>query len=111
MNILRERYQFHHRQQKTNESIDEFASEIRRLASSCEFDSLTESLIRDHVLFGLRNQKKSREIIECGGDPSLSDIIDICSGRSVRKAKPQKFADENVFEGNYKVNGMKKLLF
>lgn len=101
MNILRERYQFHHRQQKPHETVEQFVSDVRRLASTCQFRSLEETLIRDHVLFGLRNKKVSLEVIENGGDPSLYEIIDICSkfGRNMRITRQRIIADEHKPKG------------
>lgn len=90
MNILQERYQFHHRQQKYHESVEEFVVEIRRLASTCQFESQEECLIRDHILFGLKNQRISMQIIQKGGNPSVTDIIEVCiesGGGRCRKPK------------------------
>lgn len=78
MNLLRERYHFHHRQQKLHETIEDFALELRRLASSCQFNELEESLVRDHLLFGLRDESFAIEIIDGGGDPSVEDVIQFC---------------------------------
>lgn len=78
MNVLQERYQFYHRKQKYHESFEDFAAEIRRLASACRFDSQEESLIRDHFLFGLKNKKISDQIMQNGGDPSVTDILELC---------------------------------
>lgn len=78
MNILRERYNFHHRHQKVHETIEDFASELRRLAASCQFNEYEESFVRDHVLFGLRNQSITIQIVESGGDPNLVDVIQTC---------------------------------
>lgn len=78
MNILRERYQFHHRQQQLNETIEEYAAQLQRMASSCQFNGDKESFIRDHVLFGLSNQNITLQVIELGGNPSLIEIVEIC---------------------------------
>lgn len=79
MNILRQRYELHQRQQRPHEGIEEFASEIRRLASFCQYKAFEETLIRDHVLFGLCDKSITLEIIENGGDPSLLNVIDYYS--------------------------------
>lgn len=78
MNILQERYEFHHRQQEQNETLEDFVESIRQLATSCQFRSEEKSLIRDHVLFGLSDKNISMQIIQNGGDPSLSEVIEIC---------------------------------
>lgn len=79
MNLLEQRYQFYHRRQKVYESIEEFATEIRRLAALCLFESAEQSLARDRVLFGLKNKKTSMKIVQFGGDPTINDVINLYS--------------------------------
>lgn len=79
MNILRERYNFHHRQQEIHETIEDFASALRQLASSCQFEDFEASILRDHLLFGLRDQNLTIKIVNCGGDPNIDDVVEICS--------------------------------
>lgn len=75
MNTLYQRYTLHLRTQTSNETVEEYASEIRRLAESCEFGIEKESRIRDYVLFGLNNRQISLSIIKRGGDPKLNEIF------------------------------------
>lgn len=86
--MLLERYNFHKRHQRIDESVEEFANEISQLAAHCFFDNQEEYLIRDHVVFGLRDQQLSMSIIEKGGNPTLKEVIDICK-QSVEPIKIQ----------------------
>lgn len=104
MNILRKRYEFHQRQQQPHEAIEDFASEIRRLASFCEYETLEETLIRDHVLFGLCDNNITLEIIENGGDPTLFDVIDFYS-----KAVPTSTLKLKSYEINSSSRGTAKI--
>lgn len=76
--MLLERYNLHKRRQRIDETVEEFANEISQLAMHCLFDSQEEYMIRDYVVFGLRDQKIAMSIVEKGGNPSLTDVIDIC---------------------------------
>ena len=51
-NVLYERFVFHSAVQKSGESIDEFTLRLRRLAETCEFGDIKESLIRDRLVIG-----------------------------------------------------------
>ena len=42
-----ERYVFNHRDQESNESVDASVTALRKLAKTCSYGSLTDSLIRD----------------------------------------------------------------
>lgn len=85
VNILLERYHFHHRKQKTNETLEEFPDEVCRLAESCEFGDQKEWLVRDHVLFGLEDKQICLEIVAQGGDPSIQEVIELCE--SVKQSR------------------------
>lgn len=78
MNILQERYHFYLRQQENYETISDFADQVHQLASACQFGRLEESLVRDHVLFGLLNKQITLRIIQAGGNPSLSQVVEFC---------------------------------
>lgn len=78
VNILRERHTFYNRKQQIHETLDEFADEIRQLAESCQFGDLAGSLVRDRILFGLKDIQMCMTIVDQGGDPSLGEIMDLC---------------------------------
>lgn len=79
-NLLYERYRFFERCQKSEELLSDFVEAVSRLAKTCAFDGLEESLVRDRVIFGLKDAQLKNEIIERGGDPSLGEAIDLCNG-------------------------------
>lgn len=109
MNILQERSQFYHRKQQNHESIEQFATEISRLAASCRFEAQTESLIRDRVLFGLKSKKMTEQIIRNGGDPMLDEIIEFCIEEK-RKSKPEGKENTNrpsLRENSYNLRGLR----
>lgn len=79
-NILYERYRFFERCQKSEELLSDFVKAVSRLAKACAFDGLEESLVRDRVIFGLKDVQLKNKIIERGGDPSLGEAIQLCNG-------------------------------
>ena len=51
-----ERYMFNLRKQQSGESIDDYVTDLRNLAKSCNFcDRLGESLLRDRIVMGVRD--------------------------------------------------------
>ena len=52
-NITYERHVFNTRNQKAEESIDQYVTDLRTKAKTCEFGTLCESLIRDRVVCGI----------------------------------------------------------
>ena len=52
-NVIYERLVFNRRNQQEGERIDHFVSELKRLALTCDFDSLKDFLIRDRIVGGV----------------------------------------------------------
>lgn len=46
-NVIIERNRFLRSKQQIDETVDEFVSRLRRLASTCEYNTLEEEIIRD----------------------------------------------------------------
>ena len=51
--IIAERYHFHRRQQAVGESIAEYVAELRRLASTHEFNNYLKQALKDRLVCGL----------------------------------------------------------
>lgn len=57
VNTLAERFKFHSRQQKSEESVSDYIMEIKALSRTCDFkEHLTEAL-RDQLVFGVGDGK------------------------------------------------------
>ncbi|UYV60267.1 Otopetrin [Cordylochernes scorpioides] len=55
--------------QKEKQGIMEFVTELKHLAQECEFENLTESLIRDRLIIGILDREVKRKLLE---DPQLT---------------------------------------
>ncbi|UYV71446.1 hypothetical protein LAZ67_8003250 [Cordylochernes scorpioides] len=51
------------------QGIMEFVTELKHLAQECEFENLTESLIRDRLIIGILDREVKRKLLE---DPQLT---------------------------------------
>lgn len=76
-NLTYERHQFNIRNQNEEESIDSYVTELKILAKSCEFGTLTDSLIKDRIVCGVKaDTVRSRLLRETG--LTLQKATDIC---------------------------------
>ncbi|BES88287.1 Hypothetical protein NTJ_01092 [Nesidiocoris tenuis] len=78
-NVTFERHRFLTRRQKDNESIDDYATELKNLSLSCEFGTLRDELVRDLLIVGLNQSSgnlKERLLQETG--LTLDKAIEIC---------------------------------
>ena len=64
-NVTWDRHVFNSRTQQPGETINQYVTDLRSKAKHCEFGTLTDSLIRDHIVCGvLGNWIRSRLLKE-----------------------------------------------
>ena len=81
-NVVYERYIFNLCSQNTDESIDEFLTRIRKLSSSCEFGTLTDELIRDKLVLGIRDETTKLRLLK-EENLTLNKALNICRASEV----------------------------
>ncbi|XP_063220109.1 uncharacterized protein K02A2.6-like [Bacillus rossius redtenbacheri] len=62
--VIAERFKFHGRIQKGNESISEFSVAIKHLAQTCNFGAFLPEALRDQFVSGLRSSNIQQKLIE-----------------------------------------------
>uniref|UniRef100_L7M047 Putative zinc finger protein 84 n=1 Tax=Rhipicephalus pulchellus TaxID=72859 RepID=L7M047_RHIPC len=62
-NIIYESACFHRRQQRPEESVDQFATALHVLADRCDFGDMKKRLIRDRFVVGLRDAQLSEALL------------------------------------------------
>lgn len=86
-NIVYESARFNQRRQQLGETVDQFATELSKLADRCEFESMKERLIRDRFVVGLRDQVLSEELQM---DPKLTMATALARARTSETVKQQQ---------------------
>ncbi|KAJ1200275.1 hypothetical protein NDU88_004100 [Pleurodeles waltl] len=75
-NIMVGRHKFALRKQEEGETIEEYIACLRVLAQDCEFAVMTDTYIRDQVVFYCHSKKVQERLLSCR-NPSLKDVIAI----------------------------------
>lgn len=81
-----ERFVFNSRNQRDDETVDKYVSELRKLAKTCNFGPLEESLIRDKIITGIKCDMTRRKLLQ-ESKLDLQKSIDI--SRSIEASKKQ----------------------
>ena len=68
---------FNRRVQENGERFDIFLGEVRRLARSCQFEGVEDSMIRDRIVVGVRDDATRRKLLQVR-ELTLKNAIDIC---------------------------------
>ena len=87
-----ERFKFNQRSQEPNESIEAYVSALRALVKPCNFATLEESLLRDRIVIGIRDDGARRKLLQTR-NLDLKTALDICraseaSSKQVKEMKP-----------------------
>ena len=76
-NVTWQRHLFNTRNQRSDESFDQYLTDLKTKAQSCEFNDLKDSLIRDRIVCGIICDKtRSRLLRE--PDLTLQRAVEIC---------------------------------
>ena len=98
-NVIYERLVFNQRCQKEGERIDSFVSDLKRLALTCEFETLKDSLIRDRIVGGVISDELRGELLK-KPDLTLETAHDYC--RTYEASENQKFKFSSSSAGEYR---------
>ena len=81
-NIVYERYVFNSCIQTPEETVDGYVNRLRKLASSCQFGTLTEEMIRNRLVIAIHDTgTKARLLRE--KDLSLDKALDMCKSSEI----------------------------
>jgi hypothetical protein len=64
INEIYERYVFHRRLQEPGESFATFVGDLRRLAKSCGYSTAEDSMIRDRIVIGIREDATRKKLLQ-----------------------------------------------
>ena len=104
-NVTYERFVFNKRDQKKDESIEDYVTELRTLSKTCNFtDDMKDSLLRDRIVIGIRDQSTREKLLQ-ERDLTLQLCIDKCrSAESTTlqmKAIGEDLADAHAVRGGH----------
>jgi hypothetical protein len=81
-NVTHERHMFNLRKQKPDESVEQFVTELKRLAKNCEYGELTDSIIKDRIVEGINNDSTRARLLR-EKNLSLERCIEVCKAAEV----------------------------
>ena len=88
--------------QAPEESIDYYVNRLRKLASSCQFGTLTEEMIRDRLVIGIQDKgTKARLLRE--KDLCLDKALDMCKSSEIMN-KQLKSIQKDEKQNNEELN-------
>lgn len=98
-NEIYERYKFFTRNQNEGESYEDYSVALRDLSSTCNFDFLTDSLIRDRLVCGISDKTVKDRLLRTK-DLTLAKAIDICRTSQETQTQLEKICSSNSTSNN-----------
>ncbi|XP_016518477.1 uncharacterized protein LOC107833495 [Poecilia formosa] len=95
-NFIAERYKFHGRNQKDNETINEFVASLRKLAATCKFGAFLDEALRDRFVCGVKSSELRDRLLSTGHtkDLTLPLVVEMALSFEVTKDSAQQFAQK-----------------
>jgi len=114
-NVVYERYVFNSCVQSSEETVDCYVNRLRKLASSCQFGTLTDELIRDKLVIGIQDKSTKARLLR-EKDLSLDKALDMCKSsevtnkqlKSIQKDEKQNNEELNLVQDKRKSTKDKK---
>ena len=104
-NTTYERHKFFTRNQKSDETIDQYVIELRTMAKNCEFFDLCDSLIRDRIICGIPCNTLRERLLRVE-DLTLDKAITMCRAAESTKEHIKEIVppsqDVHAIGGNHK---------
>ena len=93
---------FNHQDQESNESVDAYVTALRKLVKTCNYGSLTDSLIRDRMVVGINDNSACKKLLQTS--KLTGQCIDICrsSQTSARQLKQMNQEEVRFVKDNRK---------
>ena len=88
------RYMFNSRNQHEGENIELYIRELRKLAINCEYDKLKDSLIRDRIVCGVRDNDLRKKMLQ-------QTSLDLTLAIEMAKAHESSMKQSEMLGGNY----------
>lgn len=92
-----ERYRFFSKSQGAEQSIDNYVTELRMLAKTCNFGEIKDSLIRDRIVCGINNEGLRERLLR-EKDLTLQTCVCICRAAELSRQNSKAIAGAAVEE-------------
>ena len=98
-----ERYVFFKREQLSNESLDNYITALMKLSESCGFGALRESLVRDRLILGVKDDRVRQKLLG-KRDLDLDKAIETIKASQVMHSRATEISEE--FSANEDINAV-----
>ena len=107
-NLIIERRKFFKRHQRVDENIDSYVTELKNLASSCEFGEIREGMITFRIVESIRSDAVRDRLLRQGADISFTQAVDICQAEEITREQMKTLTEHISDIGSVSKNAVSK---
>ncbi|KAI4459841.1 hypothetical protein MML48_6g00007389 [Holotrichia oblita] len=100
VNITYERYTFFNRNQKENDTYEQYVTVLKNLSNSCRFKDLRHELVKDIFVSGIRD-KDAKDILLKTQNLTLEKVLDISRERNIASKHARELNKEEEVNVHY----------
>ncbi|XP_074025754.1 uncharacterized protein [Leptinotarsa decemlineata] len=93
-NLVYEHFKFFKREQLSCETIDQFITALKQLASTCDFKE-KDVLIRDRIVLGVKDPRIQEKLLQ-SPDLKLTEAINICRSMEASVATQKEISKDTI---------------
>ena len=94
-NLTWERHKFNTRNQQPGETIDQYVTDLKTKAQTCEFAELKDGLIRDRIVCGITCDRTRARLLK-EGELMLQKALDICRANEATSSQLKTLSSSGV---------------
>ena len=95
-NLVVERRKFFWKNQHDDETFDQYMTELKNLASTCEFGELHDGLLTYKIVDGIRSEKIRDVLLRKGAEMTLAKAINICRTDEITRMQMKEMSDKEI---------------
>ena len=96
-NSLFERFKFWNRSQQKGETVDQFVTELKRMLKNCEYTESTDAMVRDSLVFGIRDAKVQSQLLRIDVDKlTLEKALYHCRSVEVTESQLKEISGQST---------------
>jgi hypothetical protein len=99
--LVIERFHFNKRDQKGNETVSEYALELKRLASTCNFGDFLYDALRDRFVCGLKSERIQQKLLAETKDLKFNDALSLASNMEIADKEMQNMQPTEAVNTNW----------
>ena len=104
-NVVYERYRFWARNQLNGETVDQWVTDLRTRAATCEFGDQRDMIIRDKIVFGTSDERTKERLLR-EADLTLQKALDTCRAAEASRFQIQEMSKEPTAQTAIQVDAM-----